>query len=39
MRDAEVARQAEISYERMITDQQAGAPARKAGAGVTLERA
>ncbi len=41
MREAELelARQAELSYKRMITDQQAGAPARKAGAGVTLERA
>ena len=41
MREAELepARQAELSYKRMITDQQAGAPAREAGAGVTLERA
>ena len=37
--ELELARQAEISYKRMVTDQQAGAPARKAGAGVTLERA
>jgi transposase len=41
MRDAEVelARQAETSYKRMVQDQQAGAPARNAGASVTLERA
>jgi transposase len=41
MREAELelARQAETSYKRMVADQQAGAPARKAGAGVTLERA
>ena len=41
MREAELelARQAEVSYKRMVTDQQAGAPARKAGASVTLERA
>jgi hypothetical protein len=41
MRDAELklARQAETSYKRMVQDQQAGAPARKAGASVTLERA
>jgi transposase len=41
MREAELelARQAELSYKRMVTDQQAGAPARKAGASVTLERA
>ncbi len=41
MREAELelARQAEVSYKRMVTDQQAGAPARKVGAGVTLERA
>ena len=41
MREAELelARQAEVSYKRTVTDQQAGAPARKACAGVTLERA
>jgi len=41
MREAELelARQAETSYNRMVQDQQAGAPARKAGASVTLERA
>ena len=41
MRDAELelARQAEASYKRMVQDQQAGAPAKKAGASVTLERA
>jgi transposase len=41
MRDAELAlaRQAEASYRRMVQDQQAGAPARKAGASVTPERA
>jgi transposase len=41
MRDAELelARQAEASYKRMAQDQQAGAPAKKAGASVTLERA
>jgi transposase len=41
MREAELelARQAETSYKRMVQDQQAGAPARKAGASVTLERA
>ena len=41
MRDAELelARQAETSYKRMVQDQQAGAPAKKADASVTLERA
>jgi transposase len=41
MREAELelARQAEASYKRMVQDQQAGAPARKADASVTLERA
>ena len=41
MREAELelARQAELSYKRMVTDQQAGAPPKKASAGVTLERA
>jgi transposase len=37
--ELELARQAEASYKRMIQDQQAGAPARKRGASVTLERA
>ena len=42
MRDAELelARQAETSYRRMVTDQQAGGPAnRKVGASATPERA
>ena len=41
MREAELelAQQAETSYKRMVKDQQAGAPAKKAGASVTLERA
>ncbi len=41
MREAELelALQAEASYKRMVTDQQAGAPARKVGASVTPERA
>jgi transposase len=41
IRDAERALtlQAEISYQRMVTDQQAGAPARKVGASATPERA
>jgi transposase len=40
IRDAERALtlQAEISYQRMVTDQQAGAPARKVGASATPER-
>jgi transposase len=37
--ELELARQAETSYKRTVQDQQAGAPARKAGASVTLERA
>ena len=37
--ELELARQAEVSYKRTVTDQQASAPARKAGAGVTPERA
>jgi hypothetical protein len=37
--ELELARQAEASYARMVQDQQAGGPARKAGASVTLERA
>ena len=41
MREAELelARQAEASYKRLVQDQQAGAPAKKAGASVTLEHA
>jgi transposase len=41
MREAELelARQAETSYNRLVQDQLAGAPAKKAGASVTLERA
>jgi len=41
IRDAERALtlQAEVSYKRMVTDQQAGAPARKVGASATPERA
>jgi hypothetical protein len=41
MREAELelARQAETSYKRVVQDQQAGAPAKKEGASVTLERA
>jgi hypothetical protein len=34
-----LAEQAEVSYERMVKDQQAGAPARKVGASATPERA
>ena len=37
--ELELAQQAETSYQRLVQDQQAGAPARKAGASVTLERA
>jgi len=37
--ELELAQQAEASYKRMVKDQLAGAPARKAGASVTLERA
>ena len=41
IRDAERAltEQAEVSYRRMVTDQQAGQPSRKAGASATPERA
>jgi transposase len=35
--ERELAQQAEASYKRMVKDQQAGGPARKAGASVTLE--
>jgi transposase len=34
-----LAEQAEVSYKRMVTDQQAGRPSRKAGASATPERA
>jgi transposase len=37
--ELELARQAETSYKRIVQDQQASAPATKAGASVTLERA
>ena len=39
--DAEraLAEQAEVSYQRMITDQKAGRPSRKVGASATPERA
>ena len=37
--ERELAQQAEASYKRMVKDQQAGGPARKVGASVTLERA
>jgi hypothetical protein len=37
--ERELAQQAEASYKRMVTDQQAGAPARKVGASATPERA
>ncbi len=41
IRDAERAltEQAEVSYQRMVTDQQAGRPSRKVGASATPERA
>ena len=34
-----LAMQAEVSYQRMVTDQQAGRPSRKVGASATPERA
>jgi transposase len=37
--ERELARQAEVSCKRMVTDQQAGTPARKVGASATPERA
>jgi transposase len=37
--ERQLAEQAEASYKRIVQDQQAGAPARKAGANVTAERA
>jgi transposase len=41
MRAAEkqLAEQAEVSYKRLVQDQKAGAPAKKAGASATPERA
>ena len=37
--ERQLAEQAETSYKRLVTDQQAGAPARKVGARATPERA
>jgi hypothetical protein len=37
--ERQLAEQAEISYTRLVKDQQAGAPARRVGASVTAERA
>src|SRR3954467_7220933 len=37
--ERELAQQAELSYRRMVKDQQAGAPARNVGASATPERA
>ena len=37
--ERELAQQAEASYKRLVTDQQAAAPARKVGASATPERA
>lgn len=37
--ERQLAAQAETSYKRLVTDQQAGAPARKVGASATPERA
>ena len=37
--ELELAQQAETSYKRMVQDQQAGGPAKKAGASVTVEHA
>jgi transposase len=37
--ERELAQQAKTSHKRSVQDQQAGAPARKAGASVTAERA
>ena len=37
--ERELAQQAKTSYKRIVQDQQAGAPARKAGTSVTAERA
>jgi hypothetical protein len=37
--ERQLAEQAEASYKRLVKDRQAAAPARKAGASVTAERA
>jgi transposase len=37
--ERQLAEQAEVSYKRMVQDQQAGAPAKKVGASATPERA
>jgi hypothetical protein len=37
--ERELAAQAEASYKRLVTDQRAGAPARKVGASATPEHA
>jgi hypothetical protein len=37
--ERQLAQQAEASYQRMVKDQQAGAPARKVGASATPEHA
>ena len=37
--ERELAAQAEASYQRLVKDRQAAAPARKVGASVTAERA
>ena len=37
--ERQLAEQAEASYKRLVTDQQTGAPTRKAGASATPERA
>ena len=37
--ERELAAHAEASYKRLVTDQRAGAPARKLGASATPERA
>jgi transposase len=37
--ERQLAEQAEVSYTRLVTDQQAGAPARRVGASATPERA
>jgi hypothetical protein len=41
IRDAEraLAQQAEVSYQRMVCDQQAGRPAKRKGASATPEHA
>jgi hypothetical protein len=37
--ERELARQAETSYQRLVQDQRAGSPAKRAGASATPERA